>query len=73
MQPKWKRFLEELRVPVEFLHRDEYDRDPRKIPAELPAVFRVDTRGQLTVFLGREDLKSVEDLSGLITAIRAGL
>lgn len=70
MKPEWRRFLDELDLPVEFLHRDEFATDPRKISAELPAVFRADARGDLEVLLGRDRLATFQDLSALMTAIR---
>jgi len=65
---RWKRFVETLEVPCEFLHRDQFR---RRFPGDgtpLPAVFR--RRGRrLEACIGAEELaacKGLEELERLV-------
>ena len=52
IRPEWQQFIRQLPVPVEFLHRDEFERDfPRWREHPLPAAFAVAENGELRPFI----------------------
>ena len=71
MRKEWRRFLEELGRPVEFLHRDEL-RERYGVEDELPAVFERNG-DDLTPWMGAQELNGCESLESLQAAIRARL
>jgi hypothetical protein len=74
MRDGWKNFVAGLGVPIEFLHRDELDKQYGMRNVGLPAVFRR-TDGALETWISREEINrchSLEDLERLIrTRLRA--
>jgi hypothetical protein len=68
MRDEWKNFVAGLGVPIEFLHRDELEKQYGMRHVELPAVFRK-TDGTLETWISREQINlchSLEDLERLI-------
>lgn len=72
MKREWKKFLETLDAPLEFLHADEFRREYRPGEIKLPAIFEVRS-GKLDLLIDSETinrLRSVEELkSRLLPAL----
>ena len=68
MRGEWKRFVDELGLPVEFLHRDELVERYGMSGVALPAVF-LKTGGKLREWIGRNEIdrcRSLDDLQHLV-------
>jgi len=65
----WKNFLESLKIPVVFLHRNEYRRENPGADPALP-VMLFEKRGQREVLLSAEEINAAGDLDGLIGLTR---
>ncbi|WP_372524134.1 hypothetical protein [Sulfuricaulis sp.] len=68
MRDEWKRFVDGIKIPVEFLHRDELSRQYGIHGAALPAVFRK-TDGGLEVWISHEEInrcRSLDELKRLV-------
>jgi hypothetical protein len=75
MRDEWKRFVDGLKIPIEFLHRDELSRLYGIHGATLPAVFRK-TDGGLEVWISHEEInrcQSLDDLKRLVEQKRQTL
>ena len=73
MRPEWQQFIQQLAVPVEFLHRDEFVRAyPQWRTHPLPAAFAVDDAGALTLFIDAPEMDAT-DLNGLMQLVRKRL
>jgi hypothetical protein len=67
---QWRSFVESLKVPCSFLHRDELRRRHPELGSEpLPAVFRV-VDGKAARCVDAETLNACTDLDALIALIR---
>ncbi len=69
MKKEWKEFIDELPLPVEFLHRDEFKEAYRIADAKFPAAFL--KRGEeLEPFISTDEInatKSVYELMDVVT------
>jgi hypothetical protein len=68
IRDEWKEFLETLHVPLEFLHRDEFESRYGSKDTSLPAIF-VQTAGGLEPFISSVEINSchsIDDLKKLI-------
>lgn len=68
MRGEWRRFVDELGLPVEFLHRDELVERYGMRDVALPAVF-LKAAGKLQGWIGRDEIdrcRSLADLQQLI-------
>lgn len=68
MRDEWKNFVAGLGVPIEFLHRDELEKQYGMRNVELPAVFHR-KNDALETWVSREEInrcRSLEDLERLI-------
>ena len=68
MRGEWKRFVDELGLPVEFVHRDELVERYGMSGVALPAVF-LKTDGKLQEWIGRNEIdrcRSLDDLQHLV-------
>ncbi|WP_345124674.1 hypothetical protein [Hymenobacter antarcticus] len=73
MRPEWQQFIQQLAVPVAFLHRDEFVRDyPRWRTHPLPAAFAAAETGALTPFIEAPEMDAA-DLNGLMELVRERL
>jgi hypothetical protein len=73
MRTEWKDFVRQLAVPVEFLHRDEFEAAyPQWYGHLLPAAFAVAETGELSPFIEAVEMDEA-DLSGLIALVRTRL
>ncbi len=69
MKKEWKKFLETLDSPLEFLHADEFNSKYQFKKVELPAIFK-EKNGDLNLIAEAEAInncKSVKDLKRLLT------
>jgi hypothetical protein len=74
MKDEWRTFVEKLKIPTEFLHRDEFLRKLESHPhniknAKFPAVF-LDKRGNISLLITHNEInqcKTLNDLMNLIT------
>jgi hypothetical protein len=67
----WRAFVEQLPMPVRFLHRDELRRDFPAVHIALPAVLRRDGDADPEVCIDAEALNrcaAIDDLIGLVRA-----
>jgi hypothetical protein len=74
MKKEWKKFVNNLDVPVEsmgrdifdieFLHRDEFDQKYKISDAKYPSAYLEDTEG-LRVFINQEEMNAVKDVEEL--------
>jgi len=72
MRKPWADFLETLNVELEFLHRDELDKQYGKQDAALPAIFFKKKDKELTVAITAEEInkhKTMDDLQMAITNV----
>lgn len=69
---EWKDFIEQIGVPVEFLHRDELFRQHGIHGVALPAVFRK-TDGQLQELINRNQIDQCHSLDELIRLVEEQL
>ena len=68
MRDEWKRFVDDLKLPIEFLHRDELSSQYGIHGADLPAVFRKTDNG-LEVWISHEEInrcRSLDELKRLV-------
>jgi hypothetical protein len=72
MRAPWRRFVQELGVAVEFLHRDELARRYGVHATALPAVFWRDDRG-LSEWITASEISGCRSLAELEALIRARL
>ena len=70
MRDEWKNFVAGLGVPIEFLHRDELEKQYGMRDVGLPAVFRK-TDGALETWVSREEINNCHSLEDLERLIRA--
>jgi len=74
MKDEWKTFIDKLKIPTEFLHRDEFLRKLKSHPHNLgdvkfPAVF-LDKEGKISSLITHNEInkcKTLKDLMNLIT------
>jgi hypothetical protein len=64
----WKRYIQELKIPVRFLYHDEYEEEFGALLTPLPAVFLHYQKTRI-LFISADELSrvmSVDDLIGLV-------
>ena len=69
MNKKWKEFIATFKVPIEFLHRDEFVKHHDVPDTELPAAFVKKGESVTTLITSSEinECTSVDALIGLVT------
>jgi len=72
MRGEWRHFVDELGLPVEFLHRDELVNRYDMRNVTLPAVF-LKTGGKLQAWIGRDEIDRCRTLTDLQQLIQARL
>ncbi|HEA65073.1 MAG TPA: hypothetical protein ENI02_02915 [Candidatus Aminicenantes bacterium] len=68
MKKEWKEFIKKLELPVEFLHRDEFQKLYNTDIVGLPAVF-IKEDSKLSLFIAEKEInrcKHLEDLKKLL-------
>jgi len=69
MRKPWADFLETLNVELEFLHRDELDKQYGKQDATLPVIFFKKEDNELTVAITAEEINKHQTMDDLKVAI----
>ena len=72
MRDEWKQFVAGLGMPVEFLHRDELEKQYGMRDVALPAVFRKNN-GALEAWVTREEINRCGSLGDFERLVRAKL
>ena len=73
MRKPWADFLETLNVELEFLHRDELDKQYGKQDATLPAIFFKKEDNELTVAITAEEINKHQTMDDLQIAITTAI
>jgi hypothetical protein len=64
----WKRYIQELRLPVRFLHHDEYEEEFGALLTPLPAVF-LHSQKTRSLFISADELSGVRSVDNLIMLV----
>ena len=82
MKKDWKKFINDLDVPVEFikkdkfsfeiLHRDEFKEKYDMPDAKFPSAY-INSNSQLKLFISREEMNSVKSLNELMELVNQKL
>lgn len=65
----WKAFRERSGIPLEFLHRDEFEARYPLDRFDYPVVLRENADGERVVVLSPTDLRGIDDVADLIRAL----
>ena len=68
MNKKWKEFIANLKVPIEFLHRDEFVKLHAVSDTELPAAF-VKKGGSVTTLITSSEINECTSVDALIELV----
>ena len=69
MRDEWAKFLNELKIPVRFLHRDEFERDFPDLKTELPAIL-ISEGAKAEILLAAATINQCSTLNELKDALR---
>ena len=69
MKKQWARFIEETHLPVEFLHRDEFQKQHQTIDTPLPAIF-INTNQRFEKFISSDEINHCSNLTELEKLIK---
>ena len=72
MKPRWRRFVDALGIPVEFLHRDEFEEKHPREDAKFPSAY-IDRGGELELFISTEEMNSAKTLDELMVIVKKKL
>ena len=72
MKPHWRSFVDELGIPVQFLHKDEFMQKYPHEEAEFPSAY-MDRGGELDVFISVEEMNSAKTLDELVEIVKSKL
>lgn len=72
MKSKWKEFIEGLELPVEFLHRDEFNDRYELQDAEFPSVF-IQEGNDMRELVSREEFEAINSLDELMDRLKSKL
>ncbi|MGA7305965.1 MAG: hypothetical protein WBW88_13885 [Rhodothermales bacterium] len=73
MKPEWRRYLESLDLPVEFLHRNEYQERHDRADVSLPIILLEDGATEPIVLLDAETINGVHTVADLTDLIEERL
>jgi hypothetical protein len=68
----WKRYIQELRIPVRFLYHDEYEEEFGALLTPLPAVFLLIQKTRI-LFISADELGRVTTMDDLIALVNQKL
>jgi hypothetical protein len=68
MKTDWKLFLDKLEIPVEFLHKDEFNQRFPDFEAQFPSAF-LNLDSNLHPFISVEEMNSLRTLNELIDLV----
>lgn len=63
----WKEFRQSVGLPMEFLHRDEFEKK-YELTFEYPVILRKNSN--LEVLMAKKEIDAISDLDGLIVAVK---
>lgn len=69
MKSTWRRFIEGLGLPVEFLHRDEFLQQYHPKDVEFPSAY-MENGGDIRLFISRDALNSTNTLEELMEMVK---
>ena len=72
MKTEWKTFVNELGIPVEFLHRDEFCEQYDCSDVTYPIAF-LNEQGKLTEFISTEEFDATTKLDALMDLVKTKL
>ncbi len=72
MKKEWKRFIQNLGIPVRFLSRDEFNAEFRTVDSTFPAAF-LQSGKDLFIFLSTEEINQCAGLEDLISLVQQRL
>ena len=72
MKNEWKTFVNELGVPVEFLHRDEFCEQYDCTDVTYPVAY-LNEKGKLTEFISTEEFNATTKLDALTNLVKTKL
>ena len=72
MRPRWRRFVNNLGIEVEFLHKDEFKEKYKKEKPDLPCAL-IERDGELEVLINSDEMNAMETLDELMDTVEEGL
>jgi hypothetical protein len=72
MKTRWRKFVESLGMPAEFLHRDEFKERHDLPDAEFPSVY-IRRGDEMSVFISREEMENTDSLEALMEMVKTKL
>jgi len=70
--PAWKAFIEQLKIPHQVLHKDEFESLYGQSNLALPAITEA-IDGELKLLVTKEQLDQIKSLDELLTILKAAL
>lgn len=67
---QWRNFREKTKLPLEFLHSDEFEKTYKNIDAKYPVVL-LEKDQKLTIWISKSDIEKIENSEELIHLIEA--
>ena len=68
MNQEWKNYINELDVPVEFLHRDQFLRQYDVKNAHFPSAY-LKADSKLELFISQDEMNELQSADGLISLV----
>jgi hypothetical protein len=72
MKPRWRRFVDAIGIPVEFLHKDEFLEKYPNIDGQFPSAY-IDRGSRLELFITSYEMNSMKTLDELMEIVEAKL
>jgi hypothetical protein len=72
MRPRWRRFVDALGIPVEFLHKDEFQEKYPDTEGQFPSAY-IDRGSELEIFITSNEMNSRKTLDELMEAVESKL
>jgi hypothetical protein len=72
MKPRWRRFVDALGIPVEFLHKDEFREKYPTEEARFPSAY-IESNGELELFIGSSEMNAMITLEELMEIVEKRL
>ena len=72
MKKDWKQFTKSLPLPVQFIHRDEFERNYPKVSLSYPVILQI-KNGAPAVLVSSKDFDSIKSLQDLMTVVSGRL
>lgn len=69
MKNRWKRFIESLNIPVEFLHKDEFFKQYNCKDTKFPSAYYTDFEG-IHLLVSQKEMNETETLEDLMKLVK---